>query len=195
MSNFILQEKRALELLREHGVLAVVKPPRTGGSINLSKGCIELKLKGIVVTHSIDLIKETKRQVTRLLKHKPKILVIPDNLKLCRRLDSTLRLKFQLKRRCNTCPYNGKPTHCLYQRLLVEQADLYLITYDKLEMLHKTRSARALFHFFFHPAHWMWVTLKGFHLLESDIARTRLVTLPLNDPYGYFDFPHPPTVF
>jgi len=140
MSDFTSQEKQARELLREHGVLAVIKPPRAGGSLNLSKGCIELKLKGIVVTHSIDLIKEIKRQVTRLLEHKPKILVIPDNLKLCRRLDPSLNLKFQLKRRCSTCPYNGKPTHCLYQRLLVEEADLYLITYDKLEMLHKTRS-------------------------------------------------------
>jgi hypothetical protein len=84
MSNFASQEKQARELLEEHGVLVVIKPPRAGGSVSLTKGCVELKLKCIVVTHSIDLIKEIKRQVTRLLEHKPKILVVPDNLKRAR---------------------------------------------------------------------------------------------------------------
>jgi hypothetical protein len=140
MSEFGSHRSQGQALIKEQGIFAVVKPTRTGGTLNPVIACIENKKKAVIVTHSNDLTVDIKRQLNKILGYAPKILIIPDNTRLCRKLDRRLKLKFQLRKNCKNCEYNGKPSHCLYQRLLLEEADVYITTYAKLEVMQKTRS-------------------------------------------------------
>jgi hypothetical protein len=140
MSDFASHREQACKLIEEPGIFAVIKPTRTGGTVNPTIASIENKKKAVIVTHSNALTIDIKRQLNKILGYAPKILIIPDNTRLCRKLDRRLKLKFQLRKNCKNCEYNGKPSHCLYQRLLSEEADIYITTYQKLEVLQKTRS-------------------------------------------------------
>lgn len=146
MSRFEEQDRLADELLKFRGVIVVHKAPRSGVTISLVKRSIESGRKVVIVSPTKIILKHVKDLIPDLTKLQPKIACILPNTDLCKKLDPSLKLKFQFKETCNDCEYLDNPQKCLFQSLLLSDFELIGLTYDKLRTLiySGTEDARRL---------------------------------------------------
>jgi len=90
------------------------------------------------------IAKEIRTKIPQVLGRKPKMAIIGPNTKLCRKLDTDLDLKFQFKKNCGNCRFRDRPQECVFQDLLVNEFDIYCLTYDKLQALLKSMSKETM---------------------------------------------------
>jgi len=142
MSKFLIQDSLAKNLLGMTGIVCLHKTTRSGATMSVAKACCESKKKVAVVVPTIAIIEEIEAKIPKISQAKPKIACIRSNPVLCRKLNPNLRIKFQFKSNCWECEYNS-PENCTLQRLLVEDYDAYLLTYDKLRAMQISISPEA----------------------------------------------------
>lgn len=141
MSDFALQERQACHLIKQKpGIYAVVKSTRVGVTISLTCAFVLAKQKVVVVTHSNQLSEGIRKEIPRIIGNQARITVIPDNVRLCHKLNPALKLKFQFKKSCRYCEHNEKPSKCQYWKILLEDSNVIVLTYQKLESLLLTKS-------------------------------------------------------
>jgi hypothetical protein len=142
MSKFSIQDSLAKNLLSMTGIVCLHKTTRAGATMSIVKACCESEKKVAVVVPTIKIIKEIETKIPEISQVKPKIGSIRSNPELCRKLNPNLKIKFQFKSNCWECEYNS-PENCSLQRLLVEDYDVHLLTYDKLLAMQTTSSQEA----------------------------------------------------
>lgn len=141
-STFDAQEKLASELLKRKGIFIIHKVTRAGASFTITKVALEKGLKVVVLTPTKRIIRNLQEKLPLLLGYSPRMIIVGPNSELCQKLDKKLskKLAFQFKENCNWCRLNGKPSECCYQNLLMNDFDLYCLTYDKLRTLMQYES-------------------------------------------------------
>ncbi len=144
MSIFSVQERIAIDLLRKKGVVIVCKATRAGCSLSLTKVSLELGKKVVVIYPTKRIAREIQTKIPELLPdQQPRIAIIWPNSELCRKCDPKLELKFQLKKDCTFCEYVDQPRECVFQNLILEDFDIYCLTYDKLQALLASSSPES----------------------------------------------------
>jgi len=142
MSTFSKQEKLASDLLQRKGIFIIHKVTRAGTSFTITKVALEKGLKVVVLTPTKRIIRNLQEKLPSLLGYSPRMITVGPNSELCQKLDKKLsrKLAFQFKEDCNKCELNGKPSQCSYQNLLMNEFDVYCLTYDKLRALMQYQS-------------------------------------------------------
>jgi len=134
----------AKRLVETRGVFCVHKVTRSGCTISLVKSCCELGKKVVVIFPTRRIAKEIKTRTPQVLRRRPKMAIIGPNTELCKKLDTDLDLKFQFKKNCGNCEFRDRPQKCVFQDLLVNEFDIYCLTYDKLQALLKSMSKETM---------------------------------------------------
>lgn len=142
MSKFSIQYSLAKALLEKSGIICIHKTTRAGATISIVNACCESGKKVTVIVPTIKIIKEIETKIPELSRIKPRIAPILSNPKLCKKLDPTVRMKFQFKPICKKCEFKN-PNDCTLQRILNEDFDIYALTYDKLRALQISRSLES----------------------------------------------------
>jgi hypothetical protein len=141
MSDFERQKEQAYHLTQQKpAIFVVAKTPRSAATFSLICAFILSNQKVVIVTHSNRLSEEIRRKIPELIDDKARITVIPDNVRLCHKLNPTLKLRFQFKKSCKFCEHNKNPSKCLYWKILLEDSNVIVLTYQKLESLLLTKS-------------------------------------------------------
>lgn len=140
---FNVQDDLAKGLLRNKGVICVHKVTRSGCTISLCKSSCELNKKVVVIYPTRRIAREIETKIPQVLRQEPRIAIIGQNTELCRKLDPKLDLKFQFKKDCSLCEFKGEPKDCTFQDLLMNDSDLYCLTYDKLQALQNSESEES----------------------------------------------------
>lgn len=140
---FNAQDALAKNLLRNKGIICVDKVTRSGCTISLCKASYELNEKVLVIYPTRRIAREIETKIPQILRQKPRIAIIGQNTELCKKLNPKLDLKFQFKKDCSLCEFKGEPKDCTFQDLLMNDSDLYLLTYDKLRALQKSESEES----------------------------------------------------
>ena len=97
---------------------------------------LELGKKVVVIFPTKRIARVIEAKIPELLpKQQPKIAVIWPNSGLCAKLGPIPHLKFQFKKNCSICEHLDKPEKCKFQNLLLNDFDVYCLTYDKLRAL------------------------------------------------------------
>jgi hypothetical protein len=137
------QNRLADELLTEQGIIQVFKVPRSGATISLILRSFESRKKVAIFAHTQRILKQISREIPRLTNRIPTIGIFKSNQELCLKVPR-LPIKFQFKEDCQLCQFN-KSNHCPFQRLLINDYDIYGLTYAKLRALQlsRTRSTNA----------------------------------------------------
>jgi len=141
--DFAVQNRNADELLQRHGAFAVHKVPRAGCSISLIKASCESGKKAVVFCPTVRILKQIEEVIPMITETKPRIAPILSNPELCTKTKPNSKLKFQFKHSCKDCEYKGKPQHCVFQDLMINEFDVYCLTYSKLQALQKSSSEGA----------------------------------------------------
>lgn len=145
MSIFSLQERIAKDLLEKtKGAVVIHKTTRSGCTISLIKVSLQLGRKVVVIYPTKRIAREIEKKIPELLPDRePRIAIVWPNSELCRKCDPKLKIKFQLKKDCTICEQRGKPGNCLFQNLILNDFDLYCLTYDKLKALRESSSPES----------------------------------------------------
>lgn len=143
MSTFKAQEKIASDLLKKKGIIIVHKATRTGATFCLILVALTMGLKVVVLTPTKKILKEIDERMPKLLKRPFRMAFIGPNTQLCRKLDPRLNIAFQLKANCSRCRFSKKPSECQLQNLILNDFDVYGLTYDKLQALQQSQSSEA----------------------------------------------------
>jgi len=143
VSDFSVQDSLAKDFLKQEGVIIVHKATRSGCTMSLCKSSYELGKKITVIYPTRRIAREIEREIPRILGRQPRTAIIKPNTELCRKLDPKLDLKFQFKKNCSNCRFQGFPSKCAFQKLLSNSFDIYCLTYDKLRALQKSASEEA----------------------------------------------------
>jgi len=131
-------------LVRSKGVICVHKASRVGATTSLVKVALELCKKVVLVYPTKRIAKEIEMRISKLLsKQQPRIAIIWPNSELCRKCDPKLPLKFQLKKDCSKCIHLERPEECHFQELILNDFNLYCLTYDKLLALLMSSSPES----------------------------------------------------
>jgi hypothetical protein len=146
MSRFEEQDRLADKFLKKKGVVCMHKVARSGVSISLAKKTIETGKKVVIFEPVKRILRHTKSEIFEITNAKPKIACILPNVDLCAKLDPSLKLKFQFRENCGGCEYEGNPKSCMFQDLLLNDLDLYGLTYAKVMalLLSQSRDAEIL---------------------------------------------------
>lgn len=142
-TGFDLQDHLANELVQHHGFFAVHKVARAGCSMSLAKASCESGKKVAIFSPTIRILKQIEEVIPTITGSKPRIAPILSNPELCTKLELDPRLKFQFRLGCGECEFKGKPKQCVFQDLLINDFDLYCLTYSKLQALQKSSSEEA----------------------------------------------------
>ena len=142
-SVFSIQDSLAQDFLRHRGVICVHKVTRSGCTISLCKASCGLNKKVVVIYPTRRIAREIETKIPQVLGRTPRIASIGPNTELCRKLDPKLNLKFQFKKNCSNCEHRGDPKNCVFQDLLMNDFDIYCLTYDKLRALQKSESKES----------------------------------------------------
>jgi len=134
MSIFNLIEYLAKDfLVKSKGVICVHKASRVGATTSLVKVALELGKKVVLVYPTKRIAEEIRMRIPKLLsEQQPQIAIIWPNSELCRKCDPKLPLKFQLKKDCSRCVHLERPEECHFQDLILNDFNLYCLTYNKL---------------------------------------------------------------
>lgn len=143
LNEFCIQNALAKKLLKETGAICVHKVTRSGCTMSLIKACYEQGKRVVIFAPTIRVLKQVGRIIPTLTDAKVRIAPVLSNPELCRKVDRSLKLKFQFKRSCQACEFKGKPGKCVLQNLLINDFDIYCLTYDKLKALQKSTSSEA----------------------------------------------------
>lgn len=112
--------------------------------MSLVKVSLKLGKTVVVIYPTKRIAKEIETKVSQLLPGlQPRIAVIWPNSELCRKCDPKLPLKFQLKKDCSICEHSGRSEDCPFQRLILNDFNLILLTYDKLRALLASSSPES----------------------------------------------------
>jgi hypothetical protein len=141
---FGYQNRLAHKLLRNRGTFTIYKTTRSGCTMSLIKACCELGKKVVIFTPTLKILKQIEEDVPRIATSKSRIAPILSNPELCRKLEPNQKLKFQFKENCSTCELKDKPHECTFQELMMEDFDIYCLTYSKLQALQKSTSKEAV---------------------------------------------------
>jgi len=128
--------------MRRNGVVCIHKVPRAGATLSIVKVAIEEGRKIVVFVPTNRITKEVADKLAQFFGDKCRVAIIPRNEELCARLKPDPKLKFQFKKECWNCPYKD-PKLCPFQRLLAEDFDVYILTYDKLRALQLSTSSES----------------------------------------------------
>ena len=142
MSKFSIQDSLAKALLEKNGIVCIHKTTRAGATISIVNACCQSEKKVTVIVPTIKIIKEIETKIPELSQIKPRIAPILSNPELCKKLNPTLRMKFQFRPSCRGCEFKS-PNDCTLQRILNEDFDIYALTYDKLRALQISRSLES----------------------------------------------------
>ena len=142
---FGYQNRLAHKLLRNRGTFTIYKTTRSGCTMSLVKACCELEKKVAIFTPTLRILKQIEEIVPRIATSKPRIAPIESNPELCFKLQPNPNLKFQFKENCSTCEFKDKLHECTLQELIMEDFDIYCLTYSKLQALQKSTSKEAIF--------------------------------------------------
>jgi hypothetical protein len=142
MSDFSIQDAIGQKLLDKSGIFIIHKVTRAGGTITLTKVGSASEKKIVILEPNKKIITEINRIMNELFNNKIKIAIILPNEDLCQKLKKLPGLKFQLKETCWNCEYNN-PESCPFQKILDEDYDVYLLTYDKLRVLQNSEAEES----------------------------------------------------
>ena len=114
--------------------------------MSIIKRSCETRRKVVIFEPTKRILKHIKEEIPRIASVQPKIACILPNVELCPKLDPSLKLKFQFKENCHTCEYKGNAEACMFQSLLLNDFDVYGLTYDKLRalLIVGSKEAKAL---------------------------------------------------
>ena len=143
MSAFEAQEKIASEVLEKKGTLIVRKVTRTGATITPVLVALRQGKKVTLIVPTKNLAREAIKQISNLLQIPFRVAYFGPNSEICKKLDANLKIRFQFREKCSECDLEQKTDECAFQRLLVNDFDLYVLTYDKLQALQLSQSAKA----------------------------------------------------
>lgn len=130
--------------VKSKGVICVHKASRVGATTSLVKVALELGKKVVFIYPTKRIAKEIEMRIPKLLsEQQPRIAIIWPNSELCRKCDPKLPLKFQLKKDCSKCAHPGRPEECHFQDLILNNFNLYCLTYDKLLALLMSSSPES----------------------------------------------------
>ncbi len=141
--SFEIHDRLSEILLRKKGIIAVYKVARSGVTFSLVKKSVELGKKVVIFEPTRRILNHIESEIPKITKDPLKIGSISSNQQLCRKLDSSLKLKFQFKENCFNCEYRGKANACMLQNILLNDFDIIGLTYDKLRALQLSRSKES----------------------------------------------------
>lgn len=110
--------------------------------MSIVKACRESRKKVAVIVPTIKIIREIETKIPELSQIKPRIALILSNPELCKKLNPTVQMKFQFKPTCRGCEFKS-PNDCTLQKILNEDFDICVLTYDKLRALQISRSLES----------------------------------------------------
>lgn len=139
-ADFQVQNHLAKETLRHHGALAVHKVSRAGCSMSVTKACCESKRRVVIFSPTVRILKQIQDIIPKITRTRPGIAPVLSNPELCTKLELNPKLKFQFKPSCSNCEYRGIPVQCVFRDLLINEFDVYCLTYSKLQAMQKRAS-------------------------------------------------------
>jgi len=142
-NHFSVENNLANELLQRHGTFVVAKATRSGCTLSLTKASCESGKNVTVFSPTIRLLRQVQEEIPKITIPAPRIAPILSNPELCTKVQSNPKLKFQFKHSCRNCEYRGKPQQCVFQDLMINEFDVYCLTYSKLQALQKSTSEDA----------------------------------------------------
>lgn len=143
LGEFCIQDALAKKFLKETGAICIHKVTRSGCTMSLTKACYKQGKRVVIFAPTIRVLKQVGRIIPELTDEKVRIAPVLSNPELCRKINRNLKLKFQFKHRCQNCEFKGKSEKCVMQNLLINDFDIYCLTYDKLKALQKSASPEA----------------------------------------------------
>lgn len=143
LNGFSIQDALAKRLLKGTDVVCIHKVPRSGCTMSLVKASYKKGKKVAIFAPTIRVLRQIARKIPAITHAEPRIAPVLSNPELCRKTNRNLKLKFQFKENCNVCEFKGKPNKCVLQNLLMNDFDIYCLTYSKLQALLKSTSTEA----------------------------------------------------
>ena len=142
-NHFSVQNNLANELLQRHGTFVVRKATRSGCTLSLIKASCESGKRVVVFSPTVRILRQVEEEIPKITSPAPRIAPILSNPELCTKVQPNPKLKFQFKHNCKNCEYRGKPQQCVFQDLIMNEFDVYCLTYSKLQALQKSTSEDA----------------------------------------------------